>query len=104
LCFGGEREYDSFYDKVHEKNHYADRLKVVNENIEKIKQMEEKGEVDEIATIDVPKNGEVAELGQKIQELEGWIQKAKGEAVERGNNPENRAKEAGRPWKEGDGY
>ncbi|KAL5344567.1 hypothetical protein ACLOAV_010551 [Pseudogymnoascus australis] len=104
VCFGGKQEYNSFYDKVHEKSHHQDRLKVVESNAQKIKEMEEKGEIDEIGALDVPKNGEAAELKQKINELGEYIQKEKEKAIERGANPANRAKEAGRPWKEGDGY
>ncbi|KFY35040.1 hypothetical protein V494_06259 [Pseudogymnoascus sp. VKM F-4513 (FW-928)] len=104
VCFGGEQEYNSFYDKIHEKNHHQERLKVIEESAKKIKEMEEKGELDEITSLEVPKPGEAEELQQKINELGGWIQKEKEKAFERGTHAENRAKEAGRPWKEGDGF
>lgn len=104
VCFGGENEYNHFFNRQHEKEHLEGRLKKWREDDGKIKKMKEDGHVDEASTLQVPKFGEDRELDTKIKELEDWIQKTRQEAMERGDVAKNRAIEVGREWKDGDGF
>jgi len=54
--------------------------------------------------LDVPEAGRDAILREKIAEIDGEIERQTLEAFERGRDPKQRAKEAGREWREGDGY
>ena len=56
------------------------------------------------ADIEVPEFGEDQRLVERIQKADKWLKKTKAEAFRNGANPEFRAKEVGRPWKEGDGF
>jgi hypothetical protein len=58
----------------------------------------------EDAEVDFPEHGRDVWLEAKIAELHAELTKRKEAAIERGKDPANRAKEAGRPWKEGDGF
>lgn len=104
ICFGGEKEYDAFFGQVHEKEHLEMKLTNWERQAEKIREMEEAGQIDEAQPLDVPKFGEDIKLKEQIKELDTWIVKTKQEAMERGNSPMHRAKEVGRPWNEGDGF
>jgi len=104
VCFGGEAEYEGYYEKVHEMEHLQGRLKEWQQSAHKIEEMERIGKIDEAAALKVPKFGEDKELEDKIRELEDWIKKTKEEAFKRGEVAMNRAKEVGRPWKDGDGF
>jgi hypothetical protein len=103
-CFGGDHEYDEFM-KV--KNELGDRHNDLNhwEEMKKaIEKATEEGRLDEAAQLDVPEPGKDEEYKKEIERLSPIVDRLKDEAVERGKDPKNRAKEAGREWHEGDGY
>jgi hypothetical protein len=54
--------------------------------------------------VDFPEHGRDAWLEAKIAEIHAELVRRKAAAIERGKNPANRAMDAGRPWKEGDGF
>lgn len=51
-----------------------------------------------------PGEGKLHELELKINELSDWCDKMQQEAKEHGDMAMYRAQEAGRVWKEGDGF
>ncbi|OGE54154.1 hypothetical protein PENARI_c006G02587 [Penicillium arizonense] len=98
FCFGGDdefREYQALEAKVTELQNdiggwmwLADDLDFANDGVD----------------LTSPAAGDDESLRQKIEGAENEIVERLQAAVERGNNPRNRALEAGRPWKEGDGF
>lgn len=85
VCFGGEDKYQEYFKKRKEAREID-------------KSLAEKKE-----------GGKLMEAGEKmlrgrIDLLTTEMEVLRKEAMERGEDPRNRAKEAGRPWKEGDGF
>lgn len=104
ICFGGKKEYAIWWKKMKEKRRYEDELRQWRENDDAIKKAQENGQVDEAKELEIPQYGRDVELENLIQDLRTWLDKTEYEARDRGNLAENRAKEVGRPWKEGDGF
>lgn len=104
LCFGGEKELDYFFGIRFQRNDLEAELKKWRENAQKIEDARARGALDELAEIEVPEVGRDVVLQGLIDEKNQILATLKAEAMERGKDPRNRAKEAGRPWKEGDGF
>ena len=103
-CFGGEVEYEEF---VKVKRELGDREGDLREWENKKKAIEEakaEGRLEEANQLDKPEEGKDAEYKMEIERLRPIVDRLKQEAEERGNDPRNRAFEAGREWHEGDGY
>jgi Protein of unknown function (DUF3431) len=103
VCFGGADEYTAWWDKMWDKRHYEDELKQWYFRQEKIRQATQENML-EIAHMPRPEPGRNEELERTIMELEAWLSVEKHKAVERGKSAKNRAMEAGREWKDGDGF
>ncbi|KAJ5638287.1 hypothetical protein N7490_008166 [Penicillium lividum] len=89
ICFGGPDEFQAYRDA-------ADELKYVGQDFsdwsflaDEIEDGEEKGELEETTEMDT---------------LEQRVANMLGDALRHGEDPKHRAFEAGRPWKEGDGF
>jgi hypothetical protein len=104
VCFGGAEVYTAWWDKMWHKRHYEDELKQWYFQQEKIRQATLENTLDEIAHMPALEPGRNEELERTIMELEAWLSIEKQKAIERGNSAKNRAMEAGREWKEGDGF
>lgn len=103
-CFGGEKEYDDF---VRVKNELGDRERDLREWEDKgkaIQEAKDEGRFEEAEQMDKPEPGKDAEFRKEIDRLRPIVDGLKNEAVERGKDPKNRAKEAGREWHEGDDF
>ncbi|KAH7126847.1 hypothetical protein B0J11DRAFT_287670 [Dendryphion nanum] len=103
-CFGGEHEYDEF---IKVKNELGDRERDLRdwENKKKaIEDAEKDGKFEELEKLEKPEEGKDTEAKKEIERLRPIVDKLKKEAIERGDDPKNRAKEAGREWKDGDGF
>jgi hypothetical protein len=94
VCFDGEDKYN---------NYFARREKRI-ELEEKFQNLREKNNTDAIEDFDLPYDGPDAEMHGEIRALRAWEQKKKQQAKERGDVAMNRAKEAGRQWRDGDGF
>lgn len=102
LCFGSKTAYEKYWEVQHEKSHNEGLLKKWKAMDLRVKAALEEGA--EGADIEVPEFGEDQRLVEKIQKADKWLKKTKAEAFRNGMDPEFRAKEVGRPWKEGDGF
>jgi len=60
--------------------------------------------VDDAANMSKAEKGKDVELRAQMEALEMEMNNRLTVALKRGENPRNRAEEAGRPWKEGDGF
>jgi hypothetical protein len=103
VCFGGENEYNEYEMKVREKEDLEEELKKWRETKEKKKKLLEEGhtEIEEDLTAEA---GIDMELESKVKELQAWCDERKQLAKEHGDVAMDRALEAGRPWKDGDGF
>ena len=101
MCFGGEEQYNAFMKNYAEMEKTQIQLNEWRAEKEKIEKMKETGGW---ATLETGKDGEDAILQKQINEMVDWGNRRLQEASERGRVPMNRALEAGRPWKEGDGF
>lgn len=103
-CFGGEEKYDEFtklkkelHDREDDLNRWKDKKKAIEE-------AQEEGRFEEAKQLDVPEEGKDQEYQAVINRLRPIVDKLKHEARQRGDDPRNRALEAGREWHEGDGF
>jgi hypothetical protein len=104
ICFGGEEQYNAWWVKMWEKRRYEDQLKDWHFRADEIAKAEEAGKIDEGKTLIIPEFGLDKELEGKIAALDTVLNAEKMKAIQLGDDPRNRAKEAGREWKEGDGF
>jgi hypothetical protein len=103
-CFGGE---DAYSDYVNLKNELGDRERDLREWEEKGKAREEaeqEGELEKLELLEKPEEGKDEEFKREIDRLRPIVDGLKGDAEERGKDPQNRALEAGREWTEGDDF
>lgn len=96
ICFGGEKQFTEWFDLRAEQRKLQAALGALEDgdNEEEQKSKSSDGSTQYIAD----------ELRKKIQEIDDSLRIKLEEAKKRGEDPRNRAKDCGRPWKEGDGF
>ncbi len=104
VCFGGPEQFDAWY-KVRGKRDDCNNKLLEWEKLGKaIEKAIDEGRVAEAAELERPEEGKDAEFKEQIETLQAEMDMRTQVALKRGENPRNRAIEAGRPWKEGDGF
>lgn len=94
FCFGGNEEWNNYREAEAKRNE-------IQQELDNWMWLSDIGFADESDDSDGEKgNVLVSQLQEKQQEIIGLLTAA----MERGQNPQYRAQEAGRPWKEGDGF
>lgn len=104
LCFGTPEAFDNWFEMRYEMANYEDELEIWKLKAQAIARALEDGPVDEDAVLDVPEVGVDRWLEQEIETHKNQLAAMKGEAAERGKSAKNRAIEAGREWRKGDGF
>ncbi|KAI9040165.1 DUF3431 domain-containing protein [Aspergillus affinis] len=104
VCFGGQFEYDEFRSVGLQKQDLEEQLKHWYGQSEVIEIARMRGNLGENSRLTVPEPGKDLTLQDQIYEKELLLDEILFNATERGKDPRARAKEAGRPWKEGDGF
>lgn len=107
VCFGGYEVFNDFFRLRYEMNEFKEELQEwwrQSDRIEQLKKHTISGKLPEDAQVDFPEHGRDAWLEKKIAEMHAELVRRKDAALERGRDPANRAMEAGREWKEGDGF
>ncbi|KAJ9357749.1 hypothetical protein C8Q69DRAFT_396414 [Paecilomyces variotii] len=104
LCFGGEAEMDEFFGIRFQRNDLQEELDRWREKSQDIENARASGLLGETSDLEIPEVGRDAILQEQIDQKNQMLYNLKMAAMERGNDPRHRAKEAGRPWKEGDGF
>jgi hypothetical protein len=108
VCFGGYEAFNDVFKMRYEMNEFKDELREwrrKSDRIEQLKKHTDEGKkLPEDAEVDFPEHGRDVWLEAKIAEIHAELKKRIAGAMERGKDPANRAIEAGRPWKEGDGF
>lgn len=92
VCFGGKEPYDAWFDMQKRLASLVPEYKLML-----------KKDVEDPATGRL-KSQEGIDLVKSINDLSDEMQRSRNEAFLRGNDPRNRALEAGRSWQEGGGY
>ncbi len=100
VCFGGEAQYKDFVKLRDAKKAFEAELEKWREG--KIT-FEEATRDDGTTGLRAPDRGRYTFLADQIEALTKEMTVRKQGAIERGNNPQYRAEECGRQWKEGDG-
>ncbi|KXS97528.1 hypothetical protein AC578_4600, partial [Pseudocercospora eumusae] len=112
LCFGGGGGLERYMEMKMLKNELEEDLRVWREK----KDILEKSKVEggrngggwwrflETAELSVPEPGKDEVLRRQIEKLEVSMKGLWDEAFERGKDPKQRAQEAGRVWRDGDGF
>ncbi|OXV11579.1 hypothetical protein Egran_00660 [Elaphomyces granulatus] len=103
ICFGGEKEADAYFDLRHEVRRLEDDLEKLEEEADRVDQIINEGS-EALETLEMPDENVIEELMGKLDTKTRRLMQMKSEALSRGMQPKNRALEAGRPWKEGDGF
>ncbi|KAE8451979.1 hypothetical protein EG329_002143 [Mollisiaceae sp. DMI_Dod_QoI] len=105
VCFGGEEEFNHYAQKNQERISLEEELTAWNGANDAWNAEEERNEPEENRIVkEAPEIGKDLELQGRINALTAWCDAKKQMAKEHGDVAMNRAKEAGRPWKDGDGF
>ncbi|KLJ06534.1 hypothetical protein EMPG_10077 [Blastomyces silverae] len=105
LCFGGEKGMDEYFKLVRERRRGERELNKWKKLGKVIQEAIEKGlSDDEIQKMEKPEPGRDAVLEREIEDKRQKLAMIVEKAKERGKDPRIRAEEAGREWKEGDGF
>ncbi|KAF2274983.1 uncharacterized protein EI97DRAFT_434558 [Westerdykella ornata] len=103
-CFGGEAEWAAFAEYKRELGDWEGKLRNWEDKKKAIEEAEKQGKVEEAAQLERPEEGKDREYQKEIDRLKPIVERLKEEARRRGEDPKNRAMEAGRVWHEGDGF
>lgn len=104
VCFAGEEEYEAYWVKNRERVGLERELQEWREENEKMKRVPKEEWSQEMIARFANSIGGDLELEGKIKGLLAWAENRRRLAKEWGDDPKHRAVEAGREWKEGDGF
>jgi hypothetical protein len=104
ICFGGKKEYDKYLVKYREKTDAEGQLETWKEQYGNLTEQIAQAKTDKIREKALEEVGRDRELQGKIDGLKAWCAKRTELAKERGSVAKYRAMEAGRSWRDGDGY
>ncbi|KAJ6178246.1 hypothetical protein N7519_008707 [Penicillium mononematosum] len=96
FCFGGNEEWNNYREAETKKNE-------IQQELDNWMWLSDLGFADP-AESDDPEGDKGNDLVNQLQEKQQELIDTLHAAMERGKNPQYRAQEAGRPWKEGDGF
>ncbi|KAL8850717.1 MAG: hypothetical protein Q9221_004365 [Calogaya cf. arnoldii] len=97
VCFGGKVPYSQYVELVGSKTKINEELALLDRN----------GRVDQglnKSTSDLTLRENITRLRVELTQVEDELKARKQEALDRGADPQRRAEECGRPWREGDGF
>lgn len=103
-CFGGKENYDKWNNHKTERDKYNIKLLKWQQQQKQIDEAREKGDIAAADAMDQPEPGKDRAYWDFIQKFQREMNVMSEEALKRGEDPKQRALEAGRRWKEGDGF
>ncbi|KAI5203555.1 hypothetical protein AUEXF2481DRAFT_36022 [Aureobasidium subglaciale EXF-2481] len=104
-CFGGAEKYDEFFDLRYILRDHENEMHEIRKNEALIMEAKSQGRVPEDTDdLVIPEPGRAEWIQDQIEFLRKDLGRRRAEAKQRGQDPRNRALEAGRDWKEGDGF
>ncbi|KAK5727680.1 hypothetical protein LTR17_012538 [Elasticomyces elasticus] len=106
-CFGSPKQFDHWFELRFKQKKLKEELGVWKQKaylIDAAKDASKDGIVAEEAVLDIPMLGRNTWLEARIAEFDEQMEALKEAAFEKGKDPKQRALEAGREWKDGDGF
>nr|OQO25818.1 hypothetical protein B0A51_09488 [Rachicladosporium sp. CCFEE 5018] len=106
FCFGSPEAFDYWFELQYNLNEAKNELQLwwkKADMIEEVKLRSPTGKVAQEADLDIPRVGRDEELEEEIKKIWAEMNRRKDAAFELGRNPAQRALEAGRTWRDGDG-
>ena len=98
VCFGGEVPYSQYVQLLGRKTKIGEELNLLDRH----------GRVDQApnnSSSDLPQTSETeTSLRVQFTQVEAELKTRKQEALQRGADPQRRAEDCGRPWRDGDGF
>lgn len=85
ICFGGEKQYTAWWDKMWEKRIFEDQLKDWHFRHDARIAAQEEGRLEDLGRLGVPEVGKDEELEKKISELDTWLRVEKWKATIQGD-------------------
>ncbi|RDW60045.1 hypothetical protein BP5796_11651 [Coleophoma crateriformis] len=104
ICFGGEAQYDNYWEIDAERLKLLEKAEGAERHRHQYTSLVQDGQFQAAKKLTPPEEGLLEELQMKVAILQQWQDDRKLEAMQHGDVARNRAKEAGRPWKDGDGF
>lgn len=104
VCFGGETEYNDWFEARFKKRELEEELAEWEKKAKALEDAKAEGRLEEAAQMEAPEPGREVFLRGQIETYNNELDARKEIALDRGNNPRNRAEESGREWNEGDGF
>ncbi|KAH0001650.1 hypothetical protein KCU72_g17833, partial [Aureobasidium melanogenum] len=104
-CFGGADKFDEFFDLRYILRDHENEAHEIRKNEALIMEAKSEGRIpEETDNLVIPEPGRKEWIHDEIEKLRWQLGGLRAEAWNRGRDPRNRAAEAGREWKEGDGF
>lgn len=97
ICFGGEKEYDFYLEKMKERTLMEQELR----DLQDVRSKWDSGQRETDEQLDA---GREVELQENIEANRAWCEQETEKARARGDVPSYRALEVRRSWKDGDGF
>ncbi|KAF1353509.1 hypothetical protein BDV97DRAFT_290642 [Delphinella strobiligena] len=104
LCFGGADKFNEWFELRYHLLQHQQELRDWLEKDRVIKEAHDLGQFDEASLLEVPELGRNEWLVNQIALVREDLNQRRSVAFNRGRFAHIRAEEAGRPWKEGDGF
>jgi len=104
VCFGDEEKFNKWFELRYHRREAEKELKKWKHMEATVLVAKEKGQLDESVELEVPELGKNLWLNDDIRKWNSEMDSMLEAAKKAGDNPANRAREAGRQWKEGDGF
>ncbi|PGG95887.1 hypothetical protein AJ79_09824 [Helicocarpus griseus UAMH5409] len=105
LCFGGAEGLDRYFGLIYQTRDQKRDLEKWRKLAKEIEDAKNEGKPpEEIEKMEHPEPGKDKIMEAEIKDKRSRMRRMVEEAKERGKDPRIRAEEAGRPWKEGDGF
>lgn len=103
VCFENDEAFDYWFELKWKQHDLAKELAVWRAKAKLIEEAAARG-INEADKLEVPEVGKDVALEQEIAQIQKELDERRDAAIERGNDPRNRAAIAGREWHDGDWY
>lgn len=104
VCFGGPEEFQQYRDLADERNYLEKELTDWSFLADDLEDAETSQGLDETMDLKVPPPGQQGKMEEETLKKVKAVSSLLEDAKKRGRDPQARAREANRPWKEGDGF
>lgn len=104
VCFESEKEFDYWFELRYLRSQKAKQLSAWQSKAQLLTQVRSGRGILEIKQVEVPLVDEDVRLQDDIDRLDRQLEDRRLIALQKGTDPRVRARIAGRPWKEGDGF